>query len=148
MKTTLKSYPSWTVNLAEVSAGVFRLDAVHPSGANLQVTGTDPESLLERASDSAGQIERDIERKNQTRGVGSFNYLAEAREIRDALIGDDQSDWRTRISGAIDTGSTGTEILMAVRWNLAELLKSKPELPAEVVARIKDYILAANKLLR
>jgi hypothetical protein len=76
----------------------------------------------------------------------SFDYIAEARAIRDALVGDDLFDWRTRISGAIDTGSTGSEILMAVRWNLAKLLKAEPTLPADVADRIKDYILAANKL--
>ncbi len=79
--------------------------------------------------------------------MSSFDYIAEARAIRDALVGDDLSDWRTRIRGAIDTGSTGSEILMAVRWNLVELLKAEPKLPADVTARIKDYILAANKLL-
>jgi hypothetical protein len=79
--------------------------------------------------------------------MSSFDYIAEARPIRDALVGGDLSDWRTRIRGAIDTGSTGSEILMAVRWNLVELLKAEPKLPADVTGRNKEYILAANKLL-
>jgi hypothetical protein len=66
METTLKSHPSWTVTLDEVSANVFRLDAVHPSGAKLQLAGTDPDALLERANDSAGKIEKEIECKNQS----------------------------------------------------------------------------------
>jgi hypothetical protein len=41
--------------------------------------------------------------------MSSFNYIAEARVIRDAFVGDDLSDWRARISDAIDTGSTGTK---------------------------------------
>jgi hypothetical protein len=78
--------------------------------------------------------------------VNSFDYIAEAHAIRDAL-GDDLSDWKTRIDDAMAAGSTGTEIIMAVRWNLTELLKAKPGLPAEFVAQIKDYIVSANKLL-
>ena len=78
--------------------------------------------------------------------MNSFDYIAEARAIRNAL-GDDLTDWKTRIDDAIAAGSTGTEILMAVRWNLAELIKEKPSLPANIVSRIKDYIIAANKLL-
>jgi hypothetical protein len=52
--------------------------------------------------------------------MSSFNYIAEARAIRGALVGNEFSDWRARINDAIDTGSTETEILMAVRWNLAD----------------------------
>ena len=59
--------------------------------------------------------------------MSSFDYIAEARAIRDALVGDDLSDWRTRIRGAIDTGSTGSEILMAVRCNLVDATESRTE---------------------
>lgn len=76
----------------------------------------------------------------------SFDYIAEAREIRDALE-DGLADWKVRIDEAISAGSTGTEILMAVRWNLAELLKARPDLPPNLVTKIKDFIMAANKLL-
>jgi hypothetical protein len=47
--------------------------------------------------------------------MSSFNYIKEACAIRDALVGNNLSDWRTRISDAIDTGSTSSEILMTVR---------------------------------
>lgn len=76
----------------------------------------------------------------------TFDYIAEARAISDAL-NDDLADWKTRIDDAITTASTGTEILMALRWNLAELLKANPTLPPDLIMRIKDYLLAANKLL-
>ena len=78
--------------------------------------------------------------------INSFDYIADAHAIRDALD-PDLADWKTRIDDAIAAGSTGTEILMAVRWNLAELLKAKPNLPVNIVMRIKDYVMAANKLL-
>ena len=62
-------------------------------------------------------------RENETDGkekvkpgiMSSFNYIKEACAIRDALVGNNLSDWRTRISDAIDTGSTSSEILMTVR---------------------------------
>jgi len=76
-----------------------------------------------------------------------FNYISEARAIRDALAGEEFATWRSRLAEAIDTGFSGTQILMAVRWNLTELLKEKPELPATLVSRIKEYIKNANKLL-
>lgn len=78
--------------------------------------------------------------------VKSFDYIAEARTICNALEGS-LADWKARIDEAISAGSTGTEILMAVRWNLAELLKARPDLPPNLVAKIKDFIMAANKLL-
>ena len=79
--------------------------------------------------------------------MSTFDYIAEARAIRDAL-GNDHSDWRRRIDDAIAAGSTGTEILMAIRWNLEALLKAEPMLPSELVSRIKNYIVEANKLLQ
>jgi|GEM_PF-5922258 len=78
--------------------------------------------------------------------MNSFDYIAEARDIRDEL-GEDLAEWKARIDDAIAGGSTGTEILMAVRWNLAEMLKAKHRLPVHVVMRINDYVIAANKLL-
>ena len=78
--------------------------------------------------------------------MNSFDYISEARAIRNALD-DELTDWKTRIDDAIAAGCTGTEILMAVRWNLVELLKAKPDLPLNIVSRIKFYIIAANKLL-
>jgi len=76
----------------------------------------------------------------------SFDYITSARIIQDELSGE-FSEWKTRMDDALAGGSTGTEILMAVRWNLSELLKTNPALPKEMHSRINDYIEAANKLL-
>jgi hypothetical protein len=79
--------------------------------------------------------------------MSTFDYITEARSIGDSL-GNAHSDWRERIDKAITAGSTGTEILMALRWTLAELLKAEPMLPIDLASRVKDYIMEANKLLK
>ena len=76
-----------------------------------------------------------------------IDYITEARAIRDEL-GNNLSEWRVRIDESIAVGSTGTEILMAIRWNFAELLKAEPMLPVELASRVKDYIMEANKKLK
>jgi hypothetical protein len=72
--------------------------------------------------------------------------MAEARSIRDAL-GDDLADWKQGIDDAIAAGSTGTEILMALRWNFDELQRTKAVLSNDLVARIKNFISVSDELL-
>ena len=62
MKTTLPSHPSWTVELIEASCGVYSLVAVHTCGANIDLTGDDPDLLVKRALISADEVESDLER--------------------------------------------------------------------------------------
>jgi hypothetical protein len=76
----------------------------------------------------------------------SFDHIAEARLIQDDLASEFPL-WKLRIDDAIESGSAGTEILMAVRWNLMELLKTNPTLSEKTLAHINGYIDAANKLL-
>jgi hypothetical protein len=77
----------------------------------------------------------------------SFDYIAEAYAIRDALTDEYLARWRSRITDAIEAGATGTEILMALRWNLGQLLEAQPELPSVVAMRIRRFIVAANTIL-
>jgi hypothetical protein len=79
--------------------------------------------------------------------MSKFDYISEAQVIRDQLVGEQLSNWKKRIDEAIEDGATGTEILMALRWTMAELLKASPNLSSDVVARVKDYVIEANKLL-
>ena len=79
--------------------------------------------------------------------MSNFDYISEAQVIRDQLVGDQLLIWKKRIDEAIEGGATGTEILMALRWNMTELLKSNSNLSTGVVIRVKDYIIEANKLL-
>lgn len=66
MKITLPAHPSWTVQLDEVSPYAFRLIAIHPTGAKIDLAGFDPESMIKDADDTAGKIEADIQRKYGT----------------------------------------------------------------------------------
>lgn len=77
----------------------------------------------------------------------SFDYLSEGRSIAQELSSSGLTDWQKQIEEAIEFGSTGTEILMGVRWHLSQLLKSKDLVPPLLNQRIKDYIMNANRLL-
>jgi hypothetical protein len=52
------------------------------------------------------------------------DWINEARAIADELKITGFEKESCRILDAIDSGSTGGEILMALRWNLEEILKS------------------------
>jgi hypothetical protein len=53
MRVEIEGLPDWTLEIREVSAGVYNVKGVHSSGANIDLTDTDPELLLERAKESA-----------------------------------------------------------------------------------------------
>ncbi len=38
-------------------------------------------------------------------------------------------DWAERVEDAIESGSTATEILMALRWHAGEVMAALPDLP-------------------
>ena len=78
--------------------------------------------------------------------MNSFDYIAEARSIGSLLNGN-LAKWKFQIDDAIANGSTGTEILMSLRWNFNELLRTESEIPTNLVDQIKNYILIADKLL-
>jgi hypothetical protein len=39
--------PEWTFEIDEVSAGVYRVQGVDEEGRSVEVTGTDPDALLD-----------------------------------------------------------------------------------------------------
>ncbi len=53
-----------------------------------------------------------------------YDIYKDARRIAQELTVRGISVWADRIEDAIASGSTGTEILMALQWNLQELQKS------------------------
>jgi hypothetical protein len=57
-----------------------------------------------------------------------------AAELR--IVGLQESE--KEILEAIFSGSTGTEILMGVRWNLNKVLKEHPELSQGIQKRIRE----------
>lgn len=48
--------------------------------------------------------------------------------------------WKSRLIDAIEGGSTGGEILMAIRWNLQESLHEEKELPVTIRQRAEELI--------
>jgi hypothetical protein len=71
------------------------------------------------------------------------DYHAEAREIARCLEDGGCSNDARSLIDAIETGSTGTEILMALRWNLQANLAMN----LAVRARIRDLAGAISGVL-
>lgn len=70
--------------------------------------------------------------------------LTVAGELADLLRKRGKHGDAQRVIDAIETGSTGTEILMALRWHVSELIKAgeltpdEEELAQRVVSEIND----------
>jgi hypothetical protein len=50
------------------------------------------------------------------------DYYAESRRLADDLRAEGLGDCADALLDAIESGSTGTEILMAIKWNLDRLI--------------------------
>jgi hypothetical protein len=68
-------------------------------------------------------------------------------ELAEQLRSRTYVDWAERVEDAIESGSTATEILMALRWHAGEVLAALPDLPedtralaAELVSRIGEVL--------
>ena len=55
----------------------------------------------------------------------SYDYYAEAKYLAETLKEEGFGDWALRILSAMEEGVTATEILMMLRWNLENFLKSQ-----------------------
>lgn len=71
--------------------------------------------------------------------MNARNIYDVARELGRRLSQEGVSAWEERINDAIDFGSTGTEILMALRWNLLQLRQAAPPL-SEATSRLLDEL--------
>ena len=56
------------------------------------------------------------------------DYYAEAESVCEELEGAGRSDVADDLRAAMEAGSTGTEILMALRWKLEQSLASESDL--------------------
>jgi hypothetical protein len=65
--------------------------------------------------------------------MSTLDYYAEARKISANLKSIGRETDGRKLLDAIDAGSTGTEILMALRYHLTNLLKDK-NLPVDIIA--------------
>ncbi len=53
MRKKINHLPYWTFDTQEISAGVYRIKALHRRGPSIEITGTDEQELLDRASKEA-----------------------------------------------------------------------------------------------
>jgi hypothetical protein len=66
------------------------------------------------------------------------DYYGESRALGADLWEAGYKEWADKLDTAIQSGSTATEILMAIRWTLAQLTSSHLGLPDELSARAAD----------
>jgi hypothetical protein len=60
MEARIDGIPSWQFEIEEVSVGVYRLRGTHSSAASIDLTGSDPESLVETGKQRALSIEKEL----------------------------------------------------------------------------------------
>lgn len=75
-----------------------------------------------------------------------FDFAKEALSIHDRL-GPEYADWKAQIYNAIQFGSTGGEILSALRGAMGRILKSESSSPEDTQALVRDFIRKADILL-
>lgn len=75
------------------------------------------------------------------------DYYAEAREIARCLEQDGLTAEALAVVDAIESGSTGTEILMALQWHLQRIEGSNPATSLQTRRRIRDLSAAIGAAL-
>lgn len=76
--------------------------------------------------------------------MSAYDYYNAARTIAGRLSATGLPEWPKRIEASITTGGSSGEILMAIRWNLQELLKARLELPIELTESVQDLVARIN----
>ncbi len=61
MKTKIDGLPNWSLQINEVSAGVYNLVAEYPLGYRIDLTGVEIEELPKQTKTSAAAIEGDLQ---------------------------------------------------------------------------------------
>ncbi|MGB9116845.1 hypothetical protein [Bradyrhizobium sp.] len=59
MKVSVDGVPNWEFEIEEVSTGLYRLRGTHSSAASIDLTGTDPNNLVEAGKERALEVEGD-----------------------------------------------------------------------------------------
>ena len=77
----------------------------------------------------------------------SYDYYGTAATVCELLRRNSHSDWAQRIEDIIAGGSTGTEILMGVRWQLQEYMRENPGQSGELKAKICELLDELDKTL-
>lgn len=78
-----------------------------------------------------------------------FNHYEEARKLAEQLRVEKINSFADKIIKAIEDGSTGTEIFMALRWNINSLLRTKEySLPNDIKDKAKRLYKEIDKELQ
>lgn len=70
----------------------------------------------------------------------TIDYYAEAREVARYLDEGGHATEARSVIESIETGATGTEILMALRWNLEQLERANLSLSHDIRSRIRNLV--------
>lgn len=76
------------------------------------------------------------------------DIYADTRRFADNLTAAGVLAWPQRLRDAIAAGSTGTEIVMGIRWTLTQMLSAVPSLPVNLVEQARRIIEEASALLQ
>ena len=77
----------------------------------------------------------------------SLDYYTEARAVIDELFRDGFVLEATKIREAMETGSTASEILMAIRWHLQQFQKANNPVSFDTRRKIRELVAELNKVL-
>ena len=78
----------------------------------------------------------------------SRDFYADTRDLAAKLTARGRGDWSQRLTDAMAAGATGTEIVMALRWTLAQMLETEPALADDLRQQATDLHAGLDKLLR
>jgi hypothetical protein len=74
-----------------------------------------------------------------------FDLIGAARRCAARLWELGLADWSQKLTDAVDGASTGGELVMAVRWHLQELERSRIALPDDVRQLVREIIREVDK---
>jgi hypothetical protein len=78
----------------------------------------------------------------------TYDYHSVAFEIAQNLRKQGQAEWAAKLEEAIQFGSTGTEILMALRWHLQQFKLQGEKCTPETEYLIEELLRELDKQLK
>ena len=77
----------------------------------------------------------------------SFDFYTYNDELISDLQKQGLDGWAAKLDHAVAAGATGTEILMTIRWELLQFLKTKPECKGGTLALIDEMLRELDQVL-
>jgi hypothetical protein len=81
-------------------------------------------------------------------GNATFDVYEATYDLGRDLASNGHTEWAARLSDAIEAGSTGTEIFMAIRWVIQQLRDEVAELSLQQRAKAEEIVAYINDSLR